>query len=57
MPDDRLAKARVGYEGYVYQPPTQRVTIQSRALCPAADVAVLEPPSAAKWRDYYEPRP
>lgn len=21
MPDDRLARARVGYEGYVYQPP------------------------------------
>lgn len=39
MPELRLAKARSGYDGYVYQPPQSR-TVQ--------DVA-------AKWRAQYEP--
>lgn len=39
MPELRLAKARSGYDGYVYQPPQSR-TVQA---------------VSAKWRAKYEP--
>lgn len=46
MPDHRLAKARSGYEGYVYQP----VRPNPPVIFDCAQVAKT-------WRDHYEPIP
>lgn len=44
MPDHRLAKARSGYEGYVYQPARPNPPV----MFDCAQVAKT-------WRDHYEP--